>query len=39
MSINDITYSKHGKKRLCYTNKIICLNMDNKNILLQQHNV
>ena len=25
-------------KRFCYTNKIICYNRDNKNILLQQQN-
>jgi len=27
------------EKRFCHTNKIICQNIDNKNILLQQQNV
>jgi len=27
------------KKRFCYTNKNICSNRDNKNILLEQQNV
>jgi len=33
------TAALHGKKRFCYTNKIIRENRDNKNILLQQQNV
>jgi len=32
-------FNKSREKRFCYTNKIICQNRDNKNILSQQQNV
>ena len=35
----NILKANTREKRFCYSNKIICKNRDNKNILLQQQNV